>query len=124
MHILSQERKKEEDATLDHLLQITDDITGNLLNVFHDFESSNYTFKEDYVTIHEMLENQKYYTSSNMSQSGWQNRQSDNVSENVNHEKIYELCTTSIVNSSVAISCGPYFDQDIMHAIEICYYGN
>ncbi len=108
---------EHNDVTIDHLLQIPEDMTGRLLNVFHDFESSNYTFNEDFVTLQEILDNQKYYTSTNLSQSGWQNQQYNNISDDNDHEKIYEICTNTVVNSSIAISCGPYFDQDIMNAL-------
>ena len=99
-------------------------MTGMLLNVFHDFASSNYTFQEDYATDQDMLYNENYLKSRMINRSDWYKHNNDNTVEGMDHAQIYELCTGSVVNSSVAISCGPYFDQNIMHAIEICYHGN
>ena len=115
--------EEDENLVLDHLLQIPEDVTGSLLNVFHDFASSNYTFEEDFATQQEILFNDNYYARSNISQPEWNERQNNIVAKNMNHGEIYDLCTSSIVNSSIALSCGPYFDQDIMNAIQICYYG-
>ena len=32
----------------------------------------------------------------------------------------FDACTSAIINSSIAVSCGPYFDRDIMHAMDVC----
>ena len=42
---------------------------------------------------------------------------SDQVVSNLD---IREFCTNLLINSSIAKTCGPYFDRDIMHAIDIC----
>ena len=54
---------------IDHLLQISEDMTGRLLNVFHDFASSNYSFPEDYVTQQERTENDKHYKARHKTQT-------------------------------------------------------
>ena len=36
------------------------------------------------------------------------------------HGEAFDICTKVVINSSIAIACGPYFDRDIMHAIDIC----
>ena len=105
------------------MLKIPEDITGRLLNVFHDFTSSNYTFEEDFATQQEMLKNEEYFSINDVNGPEWERQSNDNQPDDLSHHQIYDLCTKTIVNSSVAIACGPYFDQDIMHAIEICYQG-
>jgi hypothetical protein len=36
---------------------------------------------------------------------------------------IFDICTEALINSSIAIACGPFFDRDIMHAMDICIQG-
>ena len=112
----------EDDLQIDHLLQISEDMTGELLNVFHDFTSSNYTFEEDSVTNEQRKRNDQYYK---LIQEIDTNEVHDKYlnSREMNRDQIYKFCTNSVVNSSIAVSCGPYFDQDIMNAIEICFNG-
>ena len=41
----------------------------------------------------------------------------------LNHSKtVFDACTQALINSTIAIACGPYFDRDIMNAIEICMH--
>ena len=109
---------------IDHLLQISEDMTGRLLNVFHDFASSNYSFSEDYVTQLERTENDQYYEAKHKTQIENKKGQENNfVLNKMSYEDINKLCTSTIVNSSIAVNCGPYYDQDIMNAIKICYDG-
>ena len=99
-------------------------MTGRLLNVFHDFASSNYSFPEDYVTQQERTENDKHYKARHETQTESRKGQETNFSSNgMRYDDIYKLCTNTIVNSSIAVNCGPYYDQDIMDAIKICYDG-
>ena len=107
---------------MQHLLRAPEDITDRLLNVFHDFTSNNYTFHEDYVTQDEIMKNENYYLTRNKAFERAERYNTTNE-EIVRESQIYDLCTGVIVNSSIAVSCGPYFDQDIMHAINICYQG-
>ena len=36
------------------------------------------------------------------------------------HGEAFDTCTKVLINSSIAVACGPFFDRDIMHAMEIC----
>ena len=36
------------------------------------------------------------------------------------HGEAFDTCTKVLINSSIALACGPFFDRDIMHAMEIC----
>ena len=38
-------------------------------------------------------------------------------------DQAFKLCTDIIINSSVAAECGPYFDSNIMIALNICMQG-
>ena len=112
----------EDSLQIDHLLQISEDMTGELLNVFHDFTSSNYTFAEDSVTNEQRKRNdQNYKVTQGM--DTYEVHDKDLNSHEMNRDQIYKICTNSVVNSSIAVSCGPYYDQDIMNAIEICFNG-
>ena len=112
----------EDDLQIDHLLQISEDMTGELLNVFHDFTTSNYTFEEDSVTNEERKRNDQYYK---LTQEIDTNEVHDKYlnSREMKRDQIYKFCTNTVVNSSIAVSCGPYYDQDIMNAIELCFNG-
>ena len=99
-------------------------MTGKLLNVFHDFASSNYTFDEDYVTNKDRKYNENYHNGENNIQAKINKfKENDGAWKEMDTDQIYKLCTNTVVNSSIAISCGPYYDQDIMNAIDICFNG-
>ena len=38
-------------------------------------------------------------------------------------EDIFQLCSNVLINSSIAIACGPFLDRDIMHSMDICISG-
>ena len=38
-------------------------------------------------------------------------------------EDIFNLCSNVLINSSIAIACGPFLDRDIMHSMDICISG-
>ena len=38
-------------------------------------------------------------------------------------EDIFQLCSNMLINSSIAIACGPFLDRDIMHSMDICISG-
>ena len=118
--------KNHEDEAIrkEHLFQNPEDITDRLLNVFHDTSSSNYSFEEDFVTRQDILENEKYFSTITAERLQWKKPLNNTEDGDMNYSQTYDFCTEKIVNSSIAIACGPYFDQDIMHAIEICYQGN
>ena len=40
--------------------------------------------------------------------------------EEFSHGEAFDTCTKVLINSSIAVACGPFFDRDIMHAMEIC----
>ena len=112
----------EDSLQIDHLLQISEDLTGELLNVFHDFTSSNYTFEEDSVTNDQRKRNDQHYKE--IKEIGfYEVHDKDLNSHEMKRDQIYKFCTNTVVNSSIAVSCGPYYDQDIMTAIEICFNG-
>ena len=112
----------EDDLQIDHLLQISEDMTGELLNVFHDFTSSNYTFEEDSVTEEQRKRNGQHYKVIQEIDT-YEVHDKDLNSHEMKRDQIYKLCTNTVVNSSIAVSCGPFYDQDIMNAIEICFNG-
>ena len=112
----------EDPLQIDHLLQISEDLTGELLNVFHDFTSSNYTFEEDSVTNEQRKRNDQHHKVIQEIDT-YEFHDKDLNSHEMNRDQIYKLCTNTVVNSSIAVSCGPYYDQDIMNAIEICFNG-
>ena len=113
---------EEDSLQIDHLLQISEDLTGELLNVFHDFTSSNYTFEEDSVTNEQRKRNDHHYKIT-QEIGTYEVYDKDLNSHEMNRDQIYKFCTNTVVNSSIAVSCGPYYDQDIMNAIEICFNG-
>ena len=41
----------------------------------------------------------------------------------VSREEAFKQCTRIVINSGVAIECGPHFDSDIMVALNICIQG-
>ena len=41
----------------------------------------------------------------------------------LSQEDIFQLCSNMLINSSIAIACGPFLDRDIMHSMDICISG-
>ena len=40
----------------------------------------------------------------------------------LNFNTAFESCTETLINSSIATTCGPYFDRDITNAVDICIH--
>ena len=38
-------------------------------------------------------------------------------------DQVFTRCTDVVINSTIAIECGPYFDSDIMVALNMCMEG-
>jgi len=41
----------------------------------------------------------------------------------MSEEKVFQICSDMIVNSTIAKACGRLFDRDIMQAVDICVMG-
>ena len=37
--------------------------------------------------------------------------------------EIFKFCSNILINSSIAMTCGPYLDRDIMFAVDVCISG-
>lgn len=82
------------------------DVTDDLLNAFVDLSVTNYTFEDDLREEHDF---------GNFGLAG--------RGASISRKGAYEFCTDFVVNSSVAVECGKYFDRNIMNAIDICMRG-
>ena len=47
-----------------------------------------------------------------------------NSHSSLRKNEIFKFCSNVLINSSIAIACGPYLDRDIMYAMDICISGN
>ena len=50
----------------------------------------------------------------------FENVKKSNKSSRYSHGEAFDTCSRALINSSIALACGPYFDRDIMHAMGIC----